>query len=87
MNSTPSSKPDYRRELFDFVLDKSANELPAKRVRILRALAEYAGDPETATTIKRLAKEIESAEASFTELSLQFRPPSTSNGNNPFSLV
>ena len=83
MNSKTSSQPDPRRDLFEFVLEKSEGEPPSRRIRILRALAQFAGAPDVTGQINALADDLESAQARYLELSLHFRDPkSSANGFN-----
>ncbi len=58
-----------RTELFQFVLDKSQTEPAPKRIRLLRALAEYAGSEKATAELRSLADCLEAAEALAQEFS------------------
>jgi hypothetical protein len=60
-------------ELFAFVLEKLEAEPPARRARLLRALAEYAGHPKATAELHSLANTIEATEARYQEFAFQFR--------------
>lgn len=52
-----------RAELFQFILEKSEYEPTPKRVRLLRALAEYAGSEKATAELRSLADCLEAADA------------------------
>lgn len=64
---------DPHQELFEFVLDKAEQEPTAKRVRLYRALASYAGSPAEARNLRTLADALEKADRSCREFVFNFK--------------
>lgn len=53
---------DPRTELFEFVLTRAESEPAQRRVKIYRALAEFAGGAELTKKLNELADELEAAD-------------------------
>lgn len=53
---------DAKTTLFDFVLERAADEPVRRRIEIYRALAEYAGCIADAGELRHMATELEDAE-------------------------
>jgi propanediol dehydratase small subunit len=58
---------DAKTTLFDFVLERAADEPVRRRIEIYRALAEYAGSAQDRTQLLAIADELEQAEANCRE--------------------
>jgi hypothetical protein len=59
--------------LFDFVLEKAADETAARRVRLYRALASVIGNESDAVTLVTLADDLEAIERKHRQLVLDFK--------------
>lgn len=64
---------DPKSTLFSFVMERSATEPASVRAPLYRALSEYAGNPDQARQLKKLADDIERAESNHRELTLEFQ--------------
>jgi hypothetical protein len=60
-------------ELFQFVLEKAEQEPNSRKIRLYRALASYAGNPEEASKLNTLADGLESADHLCREFIFNFR--------------
>ncbi len=61
------------RELHTFVIESAQAEVPARRARLLRALARISGSNADAKRLLRLAAQCEELEAHHRQLVLDFK--------------
>ena len=59
--------------LFDFVLEKAAEETASRRVQLYRALASVIGHEKEAITLITLADDLEAIERKHRQLVLDFK--------------
>lgn len=59
--------------LFEFVLEKAGDELPARRASLYRALAKVVGNEREAVALNTLATDCEAIDAAHAQLVFDFR--------------
>jgi hypothetical protein len=69
------------QELCDAVLDYANDKPVEKRIRLMRILADYAGDPDRTAELRQHAAELEAAHYRCRELHLKLTEIKTSTGN------